>query len=41
MTKNERVIQAIFSAVDEANQELPKEHQLEKYSNTVVEGELD
>lgn len=27
---NERVIQSIFSAVDELNQQLPKEHRVEK-----------
>lgn len=39
MTKNERIIQAIFSAVDEVNQQLPKEQQLEKSIDTVLFGQ--
>jgi len=38
MTKRERVIQAIFSAVDEVNEQLPKEEQLEKSIDTVLFG---
>lgn len=36
ITMNERVLQAIFKAVDEVNQILPKEQQLEKSMDTVV-----
>lgn len=38
VTKRERVIQAMFSAVDEINEELPKEEQLEKSIDTVLFG---
>lgn len=38
MAKKEKVIQAILSAVDELNMQLPKEKQLEKSVNTVLFG---
>ena len=39
MTTNERVIQAIFSALEEVNQQLLKEQRLEKSIDTVLLGE--
>ena len=39
MTINERVAHAVFSAVDEINQQLSKEHQVEKSLDTVLFGE--
>ena len=44
MTKHERIIQAIFNAVDEVNALLPKQKQLEKSIDTGLfgqSGELD
>jgi len=44
MARKEKVIQTIFSAVDELNKQLPKEKQLEKSVDTVLFGsssELD
>ena len=44
MIKNEKIIQVIFSAIDEVNQQLPKEQQLEKSIDTVLfssSGKLD
>ncbi len=38
MTMNERVLQAMFKAMDEVNQVLPKEQRLEKSVDTVVLG---
>jgi acyl carrier protein len=39
MAINEGVTQAVFSAVDEVNQQLPKEQQLEKSIGTVLVGQ--
>ena len=39
MTKKERVIQAIFNAVDEINQQFPKEDRLEKSIDAVLFGQ--
>ncbi len=39
MTVNEKVIQAILGAIDEVNQQLPKEQRLEKSIDTVLFGE--
>lgn len=36
---NKRVTKAIFSAIDEVNQQLPKEKKLEKSNNTVLIGQ--
>lgn len=44
MTTDQRVIKAIFSAIDEVNQQLPREHRLEKSTGTVLldgSGKLD
>ena len=44
MIKNERIIQAIFSAINEVNHLMPDEKQLEKSVNTALSGtssELD
>ena len=38
MTRDERVIKAIFGTVDEFNQLLPKEQRLEKSIDTVLSG---
>lgn len=38
MKTDKRVIQAIFSAVDEVNQQLPKEYRLEKSTETILFG---
>lgn len=38
LQKNERIIQAIFSAINEINQELPKEQQLNKSVDTILFG---
>ena len=38
MTMNERVLQAMFKAMDEVNQVLPKEQRLEKSVDTVILG---
>lgn len=38
MTRRERVVQAIFSAVDEVNEQLLKEEQLKKSIDTVLFG---
>lgn len=39
MTRNERVIQVIYTAIDEVNQDYPEEEQLEKSANTVLVGD--
>jgi len=41
MTDNQRVVQIIFNAVDELNQQLPKEQYLEKSTDTALLGRLD
>jgi len=44
MTKNRRIIQAIFNAVDEVNPQLPREQQLQKSIDTIIadrSGKLD
>jgi acyl carrier protein len=44
MTTEERVVKAIFSAIDEVNQQLPREQRLEKSTHTVLldeSGKLD
>jgi acyl carrier protein len=44
MTTDERVVKAIFSAIDEVNQQLPREQRLEKSIHTVLldeSGKLD
>jgi acyl carrier protein len=44
MTTDERVVKAIFSAIDEVNQQLPREQRLEKSTHTVLldeSGKLD
>ena len=38
MTKTEKLIQSVFSAIDEVNQSLPKEQQLAKSTNTILFG---
>ena len=38
MTMNERVLHAMFKAMDEVNQMLPKEQRLEKSVDTVILG---
>lgn len=38
MTNSEKVIQLVFSAIDEVNQSLPKEQQLAKSSATILFG---
>lgn len=38
MTKTEKVIQSVFSAIDEVNQSLPKEQQLAKSTDTILFG---
>ena len=38
MTKPEKVIQSVFSAIDEINQSLPKEQQLAKSTDTILFG---
>ncbi len=38
MTKTEKIIQSVFSAVDYVNQSLPQEEQLEKSVDTVLFG---
>jgi len=40
MTIKERVSHAVFSAVDEINQQLSTDHQLEKTADTILLGEL-
>ena len=40
MRNNERVIQTIFSVIDELNEELPEEKQLEKSLDVALFGEL-
>lgn len=39
MTKKERIIQAIFNAVDEINQQFPNEGQMEKSIDAVLFGQ--
>ena len=39
MTKNEKIIQAIFDAVDELNQLLPEKERLKKSVDTILFGE--
>jgi acyl carrier protein len=44
MTTDERVVKAIFNAIDEVNQQLPREQRLEKSTQTVLlddSGKLD
>lgn len=38
MTRKERIIQAMYDAADELNQQLPKEQQLEKSIDTIIMG---
>mgnify|MGYP001968517599 CR=1 FL=1 len=40
MKTKEKVIQSIFTAVDELNQQLPREQRLEKSGDTVLMGDL-
>ena len=38
MTRKERVTHALFGAIDEVNQQLPKDQQVEKSLHTVLKG---
>ena len=39
MTDNEKVIQAVMDAIDELNEQLPKEERLEKSVDTALFGD--